>query len=163
MTIGTELALIYRRDLSRLLQQVEAFPDDATLWKTLPGVTNCAGNLVLHLEGNLREFVGRQLGGQDYQRQRPLEFSTTGLTKANLTERIHRLRETIPHAIEGISDARMAASYPEDFLGVPLSALQMLIHLNGHLGFHLGQIDYLRRIVTGNGAITQADLRATSK
>ena len=75
MSIGTGLALIYRRDLTRLLQQVEAFPDNNSLWKTLPGVTNCAGNLVLHLEGNLREFVGRQLGGQDYQRQRPLEFS----------------------------------------------------------------------------------------
>jgi hypothetical protein len=69
-----ELAALFRRDIARLLQQIHAFPDDASLWQAVPGVNNCAGNLVLHLEGNLREFVGRQLGGVPYQRNRPAEF-----------------------------------------------------------------------------------------
>lgn len=163
MSFGTELAVIFRRDLTRLLQQVEAFPSDEMLWKTLPGVTNSAGNLVLHLEGNLCEFIGRQLGGSDYQRQRPLEFSTSGLTQANLAARVTRMRELIPEVLEKLSGAQMESRYPEDFLGMPLSSAQMLVHLNGHLGYHLGQIDYLRRVLTAgdltaSGAVKFAGL-----
>ena len=154
MSLGTELAVIFRRDLTRLLQEVEAFPCDEMLWKTLPGVTNSAGNLVLHLEGNLCEFIGRQLGGSDYKRRRPLEFSTSGLTQTDLAARVTRLRELIPEVLQKLSDAQMKARYPEDFLGVPLSSAQMLVHLDGHLGYHLGQIDYLRRILTAGGLTT---------
>ena len=68
------MAGLYRRDLSRLLQEIERFPDDGALWRTLPGVTNSAGNLILHLEGNLREFIGRQLGNVAFERKRDLEF-----------------------------------------------------------------------------------------
>lgn len=62
MSFSNGLSMLFRRDLTRLNQQIEAFPDDASLWSVLPGITNSAGNLVLHLEGNLKEFVGRQLG-----------------------------------------------------------------------------------------------------
>lgn len=75
MSIAIELAALVRRDLTRLLQQLQAFPNEAALWQTVPGISNSAGNLVLHLDGNLREYVGRQLGGLPYQRQRNLEFS----------------------------------------------------------------------------------------
>lgn len=64
MSLKTELSHLFRRDLARLQQEVNAFNDDQGLWLRLPGVENTAGNLVLHLEGNLREFIGRQLGGR---------------------------------------------------------------------------------------------------
>ena len=60
--LATELAALFARDLRRLQQQLDAFPDDATVWATAPGVTNSAATLALHLEGNLREYIGRQLG-----------------------------------------------------------------------------------------------------
>lgn len=62
MTAKNDLAALFRRDLTRLGQQIAAFPNDEALWLTLPGVANTAGNLSLHIEGNLREFVGRQPG-----------------------------------------------------------------------------------------------------
>jgi hypothetical protein len=73
--LGTELAALFARDLQRLRQELDAFPDDAAVWATAPGVTNSAGTLALHLEGNLREYVGRQLGGRAYLRERRAEFS----------------------------------------------------------------------------------------
>ena len=76
MSITSELAALFSRDLAKLSQQIEAFPTDEALWQTLPGVKNAAGNLALHIEGNLREFVGRQLGDLAYQRKRDLEFSS---------------------------------------------------------------------------------------
>jgi len=158
--LATELASLYTRDLTRLRQQIEAFPDTATLWATVPGVSNAAGTLTLHLEGNLREYVGRQLGHLEYQRDRPAEFSTRGLAREELAARADGLRTQIPAMIAGLSEPALAATYPEAVLGVPMSTRQFLIHLSGHLNYHLGQIDYLRRVSTGNGAITLAGLTA---
>lgn len=155
---SAELAALFARDLMRLAQQLRAFPDKESLWQTAPGVTNSAGNLALHLEGNLREYIGRQLGNIPYARQRSLEFSQKGLAAADVIARIEQVHETIPAVIRGLSSAALDAQYPEDVLGVPISTRQFLVHLQGHLNYHLGQIDYLRRITTGAGAISLAGL-----
>ena len=148
--LSTELAALYSRDLARLVQELEAFPDSSALWQTAPGVTNAAGTLALHLEGNLREYVGRQLGHLEYTRDRPLEFSQRGVEKVDLIARIESVRALIPRVIEGLPEEALAATYPEQVLGVPMSTRQFLIHLAGHLNYHLGQINYLRRMTTGN-------------
>ena len=158
MGVSRDLAELFHRDLTRLGQQVEAFPDDETLWRTLPGVTNSAGNLVLHLEGNLREYIGRQLGGLPYSRKRPLEFSLKGMGREEIGVRIAELKRTVPTIIEGLSSERMEMEYPEVVLEKALSTQEFLIHLHGHLNWHLGQFDYLRRILTGDGAIKAAGL-----
>jgi uncharacterized damage-inducible protein DinB len=158
--LASELAALFARDLTRLRQQIEAFPDTTALWATAPGVSNAAGTLALHLEGNLREYIGRQLGHIDYRRDRPAEFSTRAVAREDLAARAEALREEIPAVIAGLSDAELASTYPEGVLGVPMSSRQFLIHLSGHLNYHLGQIDYLRRLSTGNGAIPLAGLTA---
>lgn len=150
---GTELAALFRRDLTRLAQELRAFPDEGPLWTKPPGIANSIGNLVLHLEGNLREYIGRQLGGVPYQRQRDLEFSQTGLTLDNLRARVEPLATLIPDILAGLSDADLNRLYPEKPFGSPISTAQYLVHVNGHLNYHLGQIDYLRRILTASGAV----------
>lgn len=147
MNTANELASLFRRDLARLGKQIEGFPDDETLWKIVPGVTNAAGNLALHLEGNLREFVGRQLGQLPYTRNRELEFSAKGVTKQELGTRLAELSEAIPSIVESLSAAQMDQEYPQIVLGIPMSTSEFLIHLYGHLNWHLGQVDYLRRIL----------------
>jgi hypothetical protein len=153
MSIGSELAWLFRRDLGRLSKQIEAFADDDGLWKVLPGVTNSAGNLALHLEGNLREYVGRQLGNVEYQRQRDLEFSQKGLSKSELLTRIAELAQLIPSVIESLSAEQIESEYPTVVLDAPMPTQQFLVHLYGHLNWHVGQIDYLRRILTNNGTL----------
>jgi hypothetical protein len=155
---SAELAELYRRDLTRLGQQVRAFADETLLWQTLQGVENSAGNLMLHLEGNLREYVGRQLGGIPYTRVRPREFSDRDVPREELIHRIDDIALRIPAVIEGLTVDGLDATYPENVLGVPMSVGQFLIHLYGHLNYHLGQIDYLRRILSGSGAIEYARL-----
>jgi hypothetical protein len=158
LSTAKDLAPLFRRDLTRLGQQIEAFPNDEALWQTLPGVTNAAGNLTLHIEGNLREYVGRQLGKLPYSRNRALEFSLRGLSKHELGTRIAELRRSIPSVIEQLSLEQMEMEYPEVVLEVAMSTQQFLIHLYGHLNWHLGQIDYLRRILSGGAAIRPAGL-----
>ena len=155
---ANELAALFARDLERLAQELRAFPDDTTVWQVAPGVTNAAGTLALHLEGNLREFVGRQLGRIAYTRDRPLEFSARGVGRDELVARTNSVIEMVPRVIGGLSDAALGATYPVPYDGASLSTRQFLMHLLAHLNYHLGQVDYLRRFVTGNGAITLAGL-----
>jgi hypothetical protein len=154
--LSTELSALYARDLQRLIQELQAFPDTASLWQTAPGVSNSAGTLALHLEGNLREFIGRQMGQIAFTRDRPLEFSARGVEQAELVARLEAVKASIPGVIAALSDAELAAANSELYMGQPITRHQFLVHLNGHLNYHLGQIDYLRRFATGNGAIELA-------
>ena len=148
MTLGTELAALIDRDLTRMAQEIDAFPDDGALWNTAPGVSNSAGNLVLHLEGNFRYYIGHHLGGVGYSRSRKQEFSQTGITREDLRARVDLLSKMIPKIVAGLSDADLNNEYPEVVFSRPLSTSQFLISLHGHFNYHLGQIDYLRRILT---------------
>ena len=150
------LAALFRRDLTRLLQEIQAFPDDQSLWQTLPGVSNCAGNLILHLEGNLREYVGRRLGGIPYQRDRPAEFTQKAVSRSELANRIESLYG-IPEAVERITEEQWCSECG-DVLPGGQSMGQALMSLYGHFHYHLGQIDYLRRILTNGSAVPFAQL-----
>lgn len=157
--LATELAALYSRDLSRLIQELSAFPDTATLWQTRAGITNAAGNLALHLEGNLREFIGRLMGKIEFARDRPREFSDSGIEQAELIRRLTAVRDEIPPLIARMTAEELDADFPQVYIGRTLPNRQMLIHLAGHLNYHLGQIDYLRRVLTGDSAISLAELQ----
>jgi uncharacterized damage-inducible protein DinB len=156
--LSTELSELYARDLTRLIQELTAFPDTASLWKTAPGVTNAAGTLALHLEGGLRHFIGLRLGKIEYQRDRQLEFSARGVERDELIARLEAVKASIPEVIAALSEAELDAIDPANGADKPMTVRQWLVHLYGHLGYHLGQVDYLRRVATGNGAIELAQL-----
>ena len=156
--LSEELAALFARDLTRLAQQLRAFPDTTTVWQTVPGVTNAAGTLALHLEGNLREYVGRLLGHIAYHRDRPLEFSARGVDRDELVARIETVRDMVSRVMRALSADALGDTYPEPYDGASLSTRQFLIHLLAHLNYHLGQVDYLRRVTTGHGAISLATL-----
>jgi hypothetical protein len=156
--LAQETAALFARDLARLEQELRAFPDTDALWVVAPGISNAAGTLALHLEGNLREYVGRQLGHQEYTRDRAREFSARGVPRQELLDRVAKLRETIPPVIRGLTPEALAATYPEPYNGAAISTQQFLLHLLSHFNYHLGQIDYLRRFTTGAGAIQLATL-----
>lgn len=152
-----DLAALLRRDLTRLRQQIEAFPDDGSLWQTAPGISNSAGNLALHLEGNLREYIGRGLGGEAYERNRPGEFSQKGLSRAALAARVESL-DAVPVIIEKLTEAQWTAASPPDAVPGCRTVGQQVMSLYGHFHYHLGQIDYLRRFLTKGQAIKVAQL-----
>ena len=158
MPFSTGLAALYSRDLTRLIQELQAFPSDELLWQRAAGIKNSTGNLVLHLEGNLREYIGRQLGNVAYTRERDQEFVLGGLSREELVRRMEEVKELVAKVVTALSDADLASRYPEDVLQTPLSSHDFLVHLHGHINFHLGQIDYLRRILTEGSAVAFAGL-----
>ena len=158
MSVSLEFAALFRRDLTRLTQELDSFSDESSLWATSKGIRNAAGTLALHLEGNLREYIGRQLGQVPYVRQRDLEFTTRGISKAELISRIESVRALVVRVIEAFTPADLDAWYPEAVLKTPVTSRQFLIHLLAHLNYHLGQIDYARRLLTEGTAIALASV-----
>ncbi|MGE0392854.1 MAG: DinB family protein [Vicinamibacterales bacterium] len=150
------LTLVICRELDDLDKELDLFPDDATVWATVPGITNSAGTIVLHLCGNLQHFIGAKLGGSGYVRNREREFAARDLPRAELKAEIARTRHTVATVLPAVP----ATVLDEVFLHVPngmrLPTGLFLLHLATHLSFHLGQAGYLRRALTGETASTGA-------
>jgi uncharacterized damage-inducible protein DinB len=145
-----DLSRLLVRELETFAREVELFPDDESLFKTLPGVTNSAGNLALHVCGNLQHFVGAVLGGSGYVRNRELEFSTRSAKREDVARRLRETAAVVSATLARVSKEALAETYPEPVGGVQLPCGRFLMHLAVHLGFHLGQAGYLRRVVTGD-------------
>ena len=153
-TLSSILAVQIVRELQTFIREIEAFPSDASVWHARRGVTNSAGNLALHVCGNLQDFVGRVLGGTSYVRNRELEFSQRDGTRASLVSELNTTVDVIKAALPELSEATMAADYPMPLAGKTLNTAAFLVHLAAHLAFHLGQAGYLRRIITGENTST---------
>jgi len=144
------------RELEAFAREVELFPDDDVLWKTIPGVTNSAGNLALHACGNLKHFVGAVLGGTGYVRDRPAEFATRAGRREDVARQLRETAEVVAEALARVPESALAAPYPQPHDGVRLPCGRFLIHLCVHLSFHLGQAGYLRRSLTGDARTSGA-------
>jgi uncharacterized damage-inducible protein DinB len=160
--LRNDVRRVLTRELEALAREVELFPDDDVLWKTVPGVTNSAGNLALHACGNLKHFVGAVLGGTGYVRDRPAEFATRTGRRADVARQLRETAAVVTNALARVPESALAAPYPEPHDGVQLSCGLFLLHLCVHLAFHLGQAGTLRRALTGDartsGAVSLAAL-----
>jgi uncharacterized damage-inducible protein DinB len=144
------LRVMLLRDLRALAAEITAYPDDDSVWKVVPGISNSAGTLTLHLTGNLRHFIGAVLGGSGYVRNRDAEFSTRGLSRADLQVEIRTAITELDKALDKISATQLAGAYPLPIRDRQVRTSDWLVHLAVHLGYHLGQVDYHRRILTPN-------------
>jgi hypothetical protein len=151
--IVSAVRAVLLRDLDALAAQVRAYPGDAALWQPVPGIANPGGTLALHLVGNLRAYVGAELGKTGFGRDRDAEFSTRGLSRAEVLGRIAAARLDVDRALARLPDSALAQPFAQEVGGARLTTGQLLLHLVAHFGYHLGQVDYHRRAVTGGGSV----------
>jgi hypothetical protein len=144
------VAGILDRDLRALTREVEAYPDERDLWRLPPGVSNSGGTLALHLAGNVQHYFGARLACTGYRRDRAAEFADRNVPRAEILRRIEAAREAVRSASDKVDDSMVAADFPEVFSGMRVATGEYLIHLVSHFGYHLGQLDYHRRLVTGD-------------
>ena len=151
VTIGlSDLAVLFERDLSTLAREILAYPDDASLWAMVPGQPTSGGNLALHLVGNLRHFIGAALGHTGFIRDRPSEFATKDVPREVLLESIRMAKEEVAATLASLPPSRLAEAFPLELGGGHPTIQAVLLHLSTHLAFHLGQLDYHRRAITGD-------------
>jgi hypothetical protein len=153
MSLPKTLAAIHARELTSLRMEVEAYPSEQALWRVVPGIANPGGTLALHLAGNLQHFIGAILGGTGYRRDRDAEFTDRSVTREQILARIDDALATVPRVLESLTQEELDAEYPEPVAGVRLNTADFLVHLTSHLSYHLGQIDYHRRVLTTEGPL----------
>ncbi|MBX7054981.1 MAG: DinB family protein [Pyrinomonadaceae bacterium] len=141
------LAEIFERDLVKLRTEVEHYPHERDLWKVSGAIPNSAGNLTLHLVGNLKHFVGAVLGGFEYVRDRDLEFADADVPRDQLIAAIDETRVVVKTALGKLTPADLSAEYPINVFGHPMTTEFFIVHLATHLDYHLGQINYHRRLL----------------
>lgn len=135
------------RDLSKLESELLLYPDEASLWKVDKAIKNPAGNLCLHLCGNLQHYIGGVLGRSGYVRNRDNEFAAKNISRENLIKEIAFAKKAVSDTLPTLTEQQLQANYPEDVLGKPTTTLFFLVHLSAHLSYHLGQVNYHRRLV----------------
>lgn len=141
------LKTVMDRNLAQLSLEIEAYRDESNLWKAQAAIANPAGNLCLHLVGNLNAFVGAVFGDTGYVRDREGEFSRRDIPRETLLSMIEQARQMLPNALDRVSPSQLEATYPIRVFQQETSTEYMLVHLAAHLAYHLGQVNYHRRLL----------------
>lgn len=147
---AADVALNLVRELEGFKRELAHFPDDESVWSTLPGVANSAGNLALHVAGNLQHFIGTVLGSTGYVRNRDLEFGQRSGPRENIYAELDAAILAVNRVLPSMSNERLDEEFPEWLMGMTFRTSTFLVHLCAHAGFHLGQAGYLRRTLTGD-------------
>jgi uncharacterized damage-inducible protein DinB len=123
------------------------YKKESHIWTVQKGVTNSAGNLCLHIVGNLNTYIGNTYGNANYIRNRELEFSLKDIPKTELLKQIEDAIILVDRSLDTISEAALRMEFPVIVLETKTTTEFILIHLSTHLSYHLGQINYHRRLL----------------
>ena len=141
------LSTFFERDLDKIITEISLFENESDIWKIKEGILNSAGNLALHIIGNLNHFIGTTLGNTGYVRNRDEEFSLKDIPRETLIADINDLKETVKNTLSKLSSADLQNDFPIKIRDEVFSTQNMLVFLLAHLNYHLGQINYLRRMM----------------
>jgi len=145
--ITEALQLLFERDLVKLKSEIETYKNENNIWCTDKSISNSAGNLCLHLIGNLNWFIGAQLGKTGYIRHRELEFSSTNVPRIDLLIEIDKTRSMLDDTLGKLTNDQLEAEYPILVFKQKTTVYYFLVHITTHLAYHLGQINYHRRLL----------------
>ncbi len=144
-----EFERCFTKDLESLAKEIELCDEETVLWRVAPGITNSIGNLTQHLIGNLNHFIGATLGDTGYVRNREAEFSERYFSKQELILELGKTSKMLEKVLYSLTQEQLDKTYPYETFGYSMTTNHMITKLASHLGYHLGQINYLRRILQG--------------
>lgn len=145
--LSSSLTSLFTRDLEKLKQEISLYNREEDLWRVSEGITNSGGNLCLHLIGNLNTYIGVGILKTEYIRHRDLEFSLKDIPRSELINKIDETKDMVMQALKLVSDEDMEDMFPMVVWDSPTRMDFTLIHLHSHLNYHLGQINYHRRLI----------------
>ena len=141
------LMQLFDRDLQRLRNEISLYKDESTIWVIGKDISNSAGNLCLHLLGNLNHFIGATLGHTGYVRHREDEFRLKNIPRQDVILNINNCLLIVTETLKKLTEEDLARDFPIEVFGKKDSTEYMLVHLATHLNYHLGQINYHRRLL----------------
>lgn len=146
----SSLTEMFERDLLKVISELNAYQNEADMWIVRNEISNSAGNLCLHLIGNLNHFIGATLGKSGYIRTREVEFSAKNVPRKEMIDSLYETISMVTSTLSKLSEADFEAEFPLDKHGRRVSTAYMVLHLLTHLDYHLGQINYHRRLIASN-------------
>ena len=149
IAIAQSVGDLFQRDLNTLEREIKLYSSIDLLWKIDREISNSAGNLCLHLCGNLQHFFGTILSKSAYVRNREAEFSTKGKTIESLLAEIQQAKEAVHTALSNLTEKNLEETFPVKLNDESYSTLKIILHLYAHFNYHLGQINYHRRLIVG--------------
>ncbi|WP_412984730.1 DinB family protein [Pontimicrobium sp. IMCC45349] len=141
------LIKLFKRDLNKLITEVNLYKDESNLWLTSKEVSNSAGNLCLHIIGNLSTFIGAEFGNTGYIRQRDLEFSLKDVPRTDMVAQVKEVITIVENTLSSLTEDDLQKEYSRRVFEDTMTTEYFLVHLSMHLAYHLGQINYHRRLL----------------
>ena len=141
------LSDLYIRDLDKLKTEITSYEKEENIWKISGKILNSGGNLCLHICGNLQYFIGAVLGNSGYIRKRDEEFSKKNIPTRELVSEIDLTIEVLKRTFARLKEDDLQKTYPINVFGYEMTTEYLLTHMATHLNYHLGQINYHRRLI----------------
>lgn len=141
------LIKLFHRDLDHVIKELQSYSEEEVIWQVQDKISNSAGNLALHLVGNLNHFIGAILGNTGYIRQRDKEFSDKNVSVAKISDMLLETKEMIAAVLNTLSNEELQEEYRRNPFEAYMTTEYFLLHLKSHLAYHLGQINYHRRLL----------------
>ncbi|MDD2791664.1 MAG: DUF1572 family protein [Sediminibacterium sp.] len=138
---------IFEAELIKLKTEIGLYKNESNLWIINGEIKNSAGNLCLHITGSLNYLIGAALGKSTILRQKDEEFRLKNVSKSELIKCIDSAIETVKQNLPGLSNHDLSMDYPLPFGGNTEKVGLVIIYLISHVSYHLGQINYHRRIL----------------
>lgn len=143
----SSLLYFFDRDLKKVTNELMCYSDESRIWKVAPGITNSAGNLTLHIVGNLNHYIGSIMGDTGYERDREKEFTDKDIPREDLIHMLDDANQIITESILQFPEDWFSRTYPGGATKEPMTYEYYMFHLVSHLNYHLGQINYHRRLL----------------
>jgi len=141
------LTQLFPRDLEKLKTEITSYKNEKKMWEISGKVKNSAGNLCLHICGNLQHFIGAVLGNSGYERKRDLEFSKKNIPVKEMVKEIDKTLQVVQQTLSELKEEKLNEIFPINVFGEEMTTGYFLTHLTTHLSYHLGQINYHRRLL----------------
>lgn len=145
--LASTLISLFERDLNRVINELNLYRIESNIWKIENSISNSAGNLALHLVGNLNTYIGKEIGKTEYVRNRELEFSQKNVPRQELVKMMTNTSIVIKNSLKNLTDNNLKNEYPILVFSEMTTTEYFLVHLTTHLAYHLGQINYHRRLI----------------
>lgn len=147
MNISQDLAKLFDRDLEKLGEELNAYHHEDDIWILDGSIKNTAGNLAMHICGNLQHFIGAVLADTGYERNKAFEFEGK-MTRVEILEEVRETRNVIASFFKDVDMSTYESTYPLEVFGYKMTTFFFITHLQGHLNYHLGQVNYHRRLLS---------------
>ncbi|MEO9022046.1 MAG: DUF1572 family protein [Ginsengibacter sp.] len=141
------IADLYERDLEKLAKEISLYKNENDLWKAKEGIINPGGNLAVHIIGSVNYFVGSILGNTGYVRDRDGEFSVKNISREQILADLENAKKMAVKVLSAIPEEEMKKEYPIKIAGQTSPVRDTLVFFLAHLNYHLGQLNYLRRMI----------------